>query len=239
MVTSATYRQSSVETPAVRERDPMNKLFARQTRQRLDAEFIRDTALSVSGLLNSQIGGPSVKPYQPAGYWAALNFPVREWQKDAGGQVYRRGMYTHWQRTFPHPAMVAFDAPSREECTCDRPKSNIPQQALVLLNDPEFVEAAKAFAAKALKDGGATDDAKVAWAFERATGRAAKPEETQVLLSVLNKHRKQFADKPDDAKKLLAIGDMPPPKDTKPEELSAWVSVCRVILNLHETITRQ
>ena len=239
MVTSSTYRQSSVETPAVRERDPMNKLFARQTRQRLDAEFIRDTALSVSGLLNSQIGGPSVKPYQPAGYWAALNFPVREWQKDAGDKVYRRGMYTHWQRTFPHPAMVAFDAPSREECTCDRPKSNIPQQALVLLNDPEFVEAAKAFAAKALKDGGATDDAKVAWAFERATGRVAKPEETQVLLSVLNKHRKQFADKPDDAKKLLAIGDMPVPKDTKPEELSAWVSVCRVILNLHETITRE
>lgn len=239
MVTSATYRQSSVETPAVRERDPMNKLFARQTRARLDAEFIRDTALSVSGLLNPQIGGRSVKPYQPAGYWAALNFPTREWQKDSGDKVYRRGMYTHWQRTFPHPAMVAFDAPSREECTCDRPKSNIPQQALVLLNDPEFVEAAKAFAVKTLKDGGAGDGARVLWAFERATGRVAKPEEVQVLLAVLNKHRKQFADKPEDAKKLLGVGDLAPPKDTKPEELAAWTSVCRVILNLHETITRQ
>ena len=239
LVLSSTYRQASVETPAVRERDPMNKLFARQTRARLDAEFIRDTALSVSGLLNPQIGGASVKPYQPLGYWAALNFPVREWQKDTGDKVYRRGMYTHWQRTFPHPAMVAFDAPSREECTCDRPKSNIPQQALVLLNDPEFVEAAKAFASKTLKDGGAMDGARVMWAFERAVNRTAKPAELEVLMEVLNKHRKQFADKPEDAKKLLGVGDLAIPKDVKPEELAAWVSVCRVILNLHETITRQ
>ncbi|AWM40993.1 PSD1 and planctomycete cytochrome C domain-containing protein [Gemmata obscuriglobus] len=238
MVLSSTYRQSSAETPAVRERDPMNKLFARQTRQRLDAEFIRDTALRVSGLLNPQVGGASVKPYQPAGYWAALNFPAREWQKDAGDKVYRRGMYTHWQRSFPHPAMVAFDAPSREECTCDRPKSNIPQQALVLLNDPEFVEAANAFAAKTLREGGAGDGARTAWAFERATGRVPKPEEVQVLTGVLNKHRRQFAAKPDEAKKLLAVGDAAPPKDAKPEELAAWVSVCRVVLNLHETITR-
>jgi hypothetical protein len=239
IVTSGAYRQSSVETPEVRERDPMNKLFARQTRQRLDAEFIRDTALSVSGLLNPQIGGPSVKPYQPPGYWAALNFPTREWQKDTGDKVYRRGMYTHWQRSFPHPAMIALDAPSREECTCDRPKSNIPQQALVLLNDPEFVEAAKAFAVKALKDGGAGDSARVLWAFESATGRKPKLEETEVLLVLLKKHRKQFADKPEDAKKLLTVGDIAIPKDVKPEELAAWVSVCRAILNLHETITRQ
>jgi len=238
MVTSSAYRQSSVETPAVRERDPLNKLFARQTRHRLDAEFIRDTALSVSGLLNPTVGGPSVKPYQPPGYWAALNFPTREWQKDTGDSVYRRGMYTHWQRSFPHPAMVALDAPSREECTCDRPKSNIPQQALVLLNDPEFVEAAKAFAVKVVKDGGAEDSARVRRAFERATGRAPKLEESQVLLSLLVKHRKEFAEKPEEAKKLLSIGDATPPKDTKPEELAAWVSVCRAILNLHETITR-
>ncbi len=239
IVTSQAYRQSSVETPQVRERDPMNKLFARQTRQRLDAEFIRDAALSVSGLLNPQVGGPSVKPYQPPGYWAALNFPPREWQKDSGPAVYRRGMYTHWQRSFPHPAMVALDAPSREECTCDRPKSNIPQQALVLLNDPEFVEAAKAFAARVLKDGGPDDAAKAAWAFERATGRAPKPEEATVLLSLLKKHRAQFAAKPDDAKKVLTVGDAPAPTDAKAEELAAWVSVCRAILNLHETITRQ
>jgi hypothetical protein len=236
---SSAYRQSSVETPAIRERDPMNKLFARQTRQRLDAEFIRDSALSIGGLLNPKLGGPSVKPYQPPGYWAALNFPPREWQKDTGDKVYRRGMYTHWQRSFPHPAMIALDAPSREECTCDRSKSNIPQQALVLLNDPEFVEAAKAFAAKTLKDGGKDDASKVQWAFQSATGRIPKPQETKILLALLKKHRAEFAEKPADAKKLLNVGDMPAPKDAKPEELAAWVSVCRTILNLHETITRQ
>jgi hypothetical protein len=239
MVTSSTYRQSSVETPAMRERDPMNKLFARQSRYRLDAEFVRDTALSISGLLNPAIGGPSVKPFQPSGYWAALNFPEREWQKDTGEKVYRRGMYTHWQRSFPHPAMVAFDAPTREECTCERPKSNIPQQALVLLNDPEFVEAARAFAQKTTFSGGKTDNARLNWAFESASGRKPKADEISVLTELLDKHRRQFTAKPDDAKKLLAVGDMSVSKEMAPAELAAWMSVCRVILNLHETITRQ
>jgi hypothetical protein len=238
MVTSATYRQSSVETPQVRERDPANRLFARQSRFRLDAEFIRDTALATSGLLNRQIGGPSVKPYQPAGYWAALNFPPREWQKDSGEKVYRRGMYTHWQRSFPHPAMVAFDATSREECTCERPRSNIPQQALVLLNDPEFVEAARVFAHKTLAAGN-NDAARVVWAFERATGRKPEGKEAAVLIEVLEKHRQDFAGKPEEAKKLIGVGDSPAPESMAPDELAAWTSVCRVILNLHETITRQ
>jgi hypothetical protein len=239
MVTSSTYRQSSVETAAMREHDPANKLFARQSRGRLDAEFIRDTALAISGLLNSKIGGVSVKPFQPAGYWSALNFPTREWQTDGGEKVYRRGMYTHWQRSFPHPAMIAFDAPSREECTCDRPRSNIPQQALVLLNDPEFVEAARVFAQHTLADGGKDDAARIAWAFERATSRKPNVGEVAVLSAVLAKHRADFAAKPADAKKLLVIGTTPAPKDVKAEELAAWMSVCRVILNLHETITRQ
>jgi hypothetical protein len=237
MVTSVTYRQSSVETSAVRERDPANKLFARQSRFRLDAEFIRDTALAASGLLNRRIGGPSVKPYQPAGYWAALNFPPREWQKDSGDKVYRRGMYTHWQRSFPHPAMVSFDATSREECTCERPRSNIPQQALVLLNDPEFVEAARVFAEKTLA-GANNDVARVTWAFERVTGRRPKGQEAAVLIDVLEKHRKDFAEKPEEAKKLIAVGDAPVSEQVSAEELAAWTSVCRVILNLHETITR-
>jgi hypothetical protein len=239
MVTSSAYRQSSVETPASRERDPANKLFARQSRSRLDAEFVRDTSLAISGLLSPELGGVSVKPYQPPGYWSALNFPTREWQKDSGEKVYRRGMYTHWQRTFPHPAMIAFDAPSREECTCDRPRSNIPQQALVLLNDPEFVEAARVFAQHALGEGGKDDATRIAWAFEHATSRKPKAEEVSVLSAVLAKHRTDFAAKPEDVKMLLAIGDTPAPKDVKPEELAAWTSVCRVILNLHETITRQ
>jgi hypothetical protein len=241
MVTSTTYRQSSIETPALRERDPLNKLFARQSRYRLDAEFVRDSALSISGLLNTEIGGQSVKPYQPAGYWAALNFPEREWQKDKDDKVYRRGMYTHWQRTFPHPAMIAFDAPSREECTCERPKSNIPQQALVLLNDPEFVEAARTLAQKAFTFGGKTDIERIIWAFEKATSRKPKNEEIAVLIELLNKHRKEFDKKPDGAKKLVEIGDypLPPVKSVSDVELASWMSVCRVILNLHETITRQ
>ena len=239
IVTSETYRQSSAETPALRELDPFNRLLARQGRWRLDAEFVRDGALASSGLLNRQVGGKSVFPYQPPGYWAALNFPTREWQKDTGEKVYRRGMYTHWQRSFPHPAMVAFDAPSREECTCDRPRSNIPQQALVLLNDPEFVEAARAFAARTISAGGADDATKVAWAFTTATSRAPKPEEAKVLLDLLARQRAEYAANPANATRLLAVGDRPPPAGANPEELAAWTNVCRAVLNLHEAITRQ
>jgi hypothetical protein len=239
MVTSSTYRQSSAETPEIRERDPFNELYARQSRWRLDAEFIRDNALSVSGLLNREIGGRSVKPYQPPGYWSSLNFPTREWQKDTGDKVYRRGMYTHWQRTFPHPAMVAFDAPSREECTCERPQSNIPQQALVLLNDPEFVEAAKAFAVRTLGAKVNDDASRVAFAFETATGRKPKPEETKILLGILREHREFYSKESGDAEALLKTGDMAPPENLKAGELAAWTNVSRVMLNLHETMTRQ
>ncbi len=239
LVMSSAYRQSSVETPELREKDPDNRLFARQSRWRLDAEFIRDNALSISGLLVPAIGGPSVKPYQPPGYWSALNFPTREWRNDTGDRIYRRGMYTHWQRTFPHPAMIALDAPSREEATCERPQSNIPQQALVLLNDPEFVEAARAFATLTLQDGGPDDAARATWAFTRATGRAPKPPELKVLLAVLAKHRQEFTAKPASATELLKVGAAPTPKAISPSELAAWTSVCRVILNLHETMTRE
>ena len=239
LVTSSAYRQSSAETPALRERDPANHLYARQGRYRLDAEFVRDNALAVSGLLALAVGGPSVKPYQPAGYWAALNFPVREWQNDAGEKLYRRGLYTHWQRTFPHPAMLAFDAPSREECTCERPRSNIPQQALVLLNDPEFVEAARVLAAKAIVADGRDDAARAGWMFERATGRRPTSDETKVLLDLLAKHRTEFAADSDGAKKLLAVGAGAAPTDVPPAELAAWASVARVVLNLHETMTRE
>jgi hypothetical protein len=239
LVTSNAYRQSSAETPALRERDPGNRLYARQSRIRLDAEFVRDNALAVSGLLVRTVGGPSVKPYQPAGYWAALNFPVREWQNDTGEKVYRRGMYTHWQRTFPHPALLAFDAPSREECTCDRPRSNIPQQALVLLNAPEFVEAARALGGSAATRSGTSDDAKTGWLFERATARRPTPDEAKVLLAVLAKHRESYAKEPGAAQALLKVGNHPAPKDVPPAELAAWASVARVVLNLHETMTRE
>ena len=135
-------------------KDPYNLLVARQGRFRLDAEMVRDDALAVSGLLVPTIGGRSVKPYQPRGYWAHLNFPVREYESDHGADLYRRGLYTYWCRTFLHPSLLAFDAPSREECTAERTRSNTPTQALVLLNDPIYVEAARVFAEQIVRQGG-------------------------------------------------------------------------------------
>jgi hypothetical protein len=135
--------------------------------------------------------------------------------------------------------MVAFDAPSREECTCDRPRSNIPQQALVLLNDPEFVEAARAFAARALAAGGADDVAKLSWVFTTATSRAPKPEEAKILADLLTRQRAEYAANPATATRLLAVGDRPAPAGVNPAELAAWTNVCRAVLNLHESITRQ
>src|SRR6185369_1530697 len=143
LVTSAAYRQTSVASEAIRNVDPFNHLLARQARFRLDAEMVRDNALAVGGLLSRKVGGASVKPYQPAGYWAYLNFPTREWHRDVGPNQYRRGLYTHWQRTFAHPSLLAFDASAREECTPQRSVSNTPKAALALLNDPSYVEAAR------------------------------------------------------------------------------------------------
>jgi hypothetical protein len=238
MVMSATYRQSSAASKEQRERDPNNQWLSRQNRFRLDAEMVRDTALAIGGLLSDHIGGPSVKPSQPAGYWSFLNFPVREWQKDSGEPQYRRGLYTYWCRTFLHPALLAFDAPSREECTVDRPRSSTPLQALVLLNDPNYVEAARAFAEKALRQGGTTDSERLTWAYRRALSRLPRPEETKVLTELLTKHRVEFAKDLVGANKLLKVGEWPAPKDMPATELAAWTSVARVILNLHETITR-
>src|SRR5207237_1115649 len=148
MVTSGAYRQSSTAEREIVQKDPYNKWLARQNAVRLDAEFIRDNALAVSGLVSPAIGGPSVRPYQPDGYWDFLNFPKRNYVADKGESQYRRGLYTHWQRTFLHPSLVNFDAPSREECVAQRSQSNTPQQALTLLNDPTYVEAARVFAAR-------------------------------------------------------------------------------------------
>ena len=173
IVMSATYRQSSVASEQQRQLDPDNRWLARQGRFRLDAELVRDNALAVSGLLSPKIGGPSVKPYQPAGYWAYLNFPTREWKNDRGENQYRRGLYTFWQRTFLQPSLMAFDAPTREECTAERTRSNTPLQSLVLLNDPTYVEAARVFAARIVKEGGAKPAERIDWAFRQALSRSA------------------------------------------------------------------
>lgn len=238
IVTSGAYRQTSLVSEELKEKDPYNRLFARQSRFRLDAEIVRDNALAVSGLLVRTVGGPSVKPYQPAGYWSALNFPPREWKNDDGPALYRRGMYTHWQRSFLHPSLLAFDAPSREECTVDRPRSNIPQQALVLLNDPTYVEAARVLAERLLKQGGTEPAGRISFAYREVLSRSPSDEERQVLVSLQEKHLEQYRGDLEAAKALLATGKHPTPAPMDPAELAAWTSVARVLLNLHETITR-
>jgi hypothetical protein len=237
IVTSGTYRQS-VATHELQDIDPYNRWVARQSRFRLDAELIRDAALSISGLLADELGGPSVKPYQPPGYWSFLNFPTREWQNDSGEQLYRRGLYTHWQRQYLYPSLLAFDAPSREECTAERVRSNTPLQALVLLNDPAYVEAARAFAEHVLRDGGSTPDDRLDWAFRRALSRPARPAERSILIGLLEKHQEEYQADLDAATELLSVGTRPVPDDLDPNELAAWTNVARTILNLHATITR-
>jgi hypothetical protein len=237
IVLSHAYRQSSMSNPNLDERDPDNRLLARQTRMRVDAEVIRDIALQVSGLLVDKFGGPSARPYQPDGYLATLNFPKREYAASRGDDLYRRGVYTFWQRTFLHPSMVTFDAPTREECTVNRTNSDTPLQALDLLNDPIYVEAARVFAGHVLKHGGESAPQRLEWAFVRALSRKPTAEERSTLADLYRKNLARFKAAPADAKQLLQVGDAPVASDA-PAELAAMTTVARVILNLHETITR-
>lgn len=238
MVTSHAYRQSSVASAELRQRDPYNQLLARQARFRLDAEFVRDNALTISGLLVHRVGGDSVKPYQPAGYWRYLNFPVRDWMHDKNENQYRRGLYTYWQRSFLHPSLLAFDAPSREECTVERTRSNTPQQALVLLNDPTYVEASRVFAERVIKQGGKDTSARIDYAFLEALQRKATADEQKILSGLLQQHLQHYQANPKDAEALLKVGERPAAAELSRPELAAWTSVTRAILNLHEIITR-
>jgi hypothetical protein len=238
LVTSASYRQSSRLTAQALENDPANRLYARQSRFRLDAELVRDNALAVSGLLAPRLGGPSVFPYQPAGYWAYLNFPPREWDASPGDDQYRRGLYTWWQRTFPQPSLAAFDAPSREECTAERVRSNVPQQALALLDDPTYVEAARVFAERILLDGGRSVESRLRFAYARALQRAPNAAEALVLEELLRRARDEFARDPAAAGRLVATGQYRVARDLPPVELAAWTQVARAILNLPELVTR-
>lgn len=238
IVMSRTYRQASAWTSELRERDPDNRLYARQSSPRLPAEFVRDNALFISGLLVTDIGGPSANPYQPAGYYNHLNFPTRRYMEHNDARQYRRGLYVHWQRQFLHPMLKAFDAPTREECTAGRPESNTPTQALVLLNDPTFVEAARVFATRVLKDGGGSDDTRITFAFKWTTSRSPEAREMALLKSLLAKHRAHFKANAAEAAKVSTTGLTPAPKDVDPIELAAWTSIARTLLNLNETITR-
>ncbi len=237
MVTSRTYRLTSVATPEMLTRDPENRELTRQSRYRLDGEFIRDFSLATSRLLVRNVGGPSVKPYQPDGYWENLNFPPRNWDASAGEAQYRRGLYTWWQRMFLHPSMLAFDATTREECTAERTRSNIPQQALALLNDPSFVESAKAMAMRVIKESSGDDAARLNWLWREVLQRAPTDSERATLLALLVKHRGEFHA---DAPAAAAFGKVGllPVNGVDAAELAAWSSVTRVVMNLHEFITR-
>lgn len=238
IVLSKTYQQSSAHRPELAERDPENRLLARQRRFRLPAEMIRDNALFVSGLLNLEREGKSVKPYQPAGYYRHLNFPKREYQPDMNQQQYRRGIYVHWQRQFLHPMMKAFDAPSREECTVQRQRSNTPQAALVLLNDPTFLEAARCFAHKLMQQKHAGDRERIQNAVLQALGRQPDDAELSILLAMLENSRKEYHSNPEAARKLLAVGLAKPETSIDPVEVASWMMVSRLIFNLSEMVTR-
>jgi hypothetical protein len=238
IVMSGTYRQSSYAGEALRQRDPYNQWLARQGRFRMDAEMVRDNALAVSGLLVEKLGGPSARPYQPPLYWAYLNFPTREYQNDKGDGLYRRGLYTYWCRTFLHPSLKAFDAPTREECTADRPRSNTPLQALVLLNDPTYVEAARAFAERIVREGGPDTASRLEFVYRQALSRSVRREEAKLLEGLYQRHLESYRAEPKSAEELLHVGDHAVPAAMNLAELAAWTSVARVILNLHEMVTR-
>jgi mono/diheme cytochrome c family protein len=235
LVTSQTYRQSSVNATSA---DPQNRLFARQARFRLPAEMVRDNALAVSGLLVREMGGASVKPYQPEGYYRHLNFPTRTYKHHEDERQWRRGVYVHWQRQYLHPMLKAFDAPSREECAAQRPRSNTPLAALVLLNDPTFVEAARAFASKIIREGGESNEDRLNFAFRQTLSREPDDFERKTLTDFLAAEEERYESDETAARELTKIGLAPAPGNTNLTDLAAWTSVARLLLNLSETNTR-
>jgi Protein of unknown function (DUF1553)/Protein of unknown function (DUF1549)/Concanavalin A-like lectin/glucanases superfamily/Planctomycete cytochrome C len=237
MVTSATYRQSSRASAAGLERDPENRLLARGPRLRLPAEMIRDQALRLAGLLAERIGGPSVKPYQPPGLWNEL--ADTEYVQDRGSNLYRRSIYTFWKRTVPPPAMVAFDAPGRETCVVRESRTNTPLQALDILNDVTYVEAARAFAERTMKNVEATPEARLAAAFQAATARRPRPEEVAILLGGFRDQLARFRRDPVAANALVNAGESIRDPRLDPCELAAYTTMSQLILNLDETITKE
>jgi hypothetical protein len=238
IVMSATYRQSSKGTPELVQRDPENRLLARGPRFRLPAEAVRDQALAVAGLLVEKLGGPSVKPYQPAGLWKELS-GGEDYRQDAGEGLYRRSLYTFWKRASPPPMMVNFDAAGREACTVREARTNTPLQALDLMNDVTFVEAARVLAQRMMKEGGDTPESRIAFAFRLATARVPNEHERSVLLNGFRYDVDRFRSDPEAARKLLAEGSTARDASLDQNELAAYATVASLILNLDETVTRQ
>ena len=241
IVMSATYRQSSRVTPEHLAKDPENRLLARVPRLRLPAEALRDQALAASGLLIEKLGGPSVRPYMPDNVWDETSKygDMRGYQADTGEGLYRRTLYTIWKRTAAPPSMMLFDSPSREICTVKRSRTNTPLQALALLNEVTYVEAARVLAQRMIAEGGATPGQRIAWAFNRVTGRAPRTEETAVLAAGLTKRLAKYQADADASTKLVTLGATPPAKEMNAPELAAYTLTANVLLNLDEVVTRE
>jgi len=235
IVTSAAYRQSAVVSKEKLERDPYNRLLSRGPRMRLDAEFIRDNALAVSGLLNAKIGGPSIKPYQPAGLWDGTD---QKYEQSKADDLYRRGLYVFWKRAAHYPSFQTFDAPSREICTLQRQRTSTPLQSLVVMNDPVYVEAARALAARVLHEGGDKLRDQLTLAFRLTLARPPRAEEIKVLEKTFSEQRVRFAADTNAAVALLSIGESPRPKDLNTIDHAAMTGVANVLLNLNETMTK-
>jgi hypothetical protein len=236
IVMSATYRQSSRSTPELTRRDPDNRLLARGPRLRLSAEMVRDQALSVSGLLVEKLGGPSVLPYQPAGLWKELG--DADFTQDHGESLYRRSLYTFWKRTVAPPAMITFDAAGRESCRVLQTRTNTPLQALTLMNEVTFVEAARRLAERIVREGGSTPDERLSFAFRLVLARTPTPAELRVLSAGLARHLAHYRQQPKAAEQLLAVGESPRDEKLDKAELGAYAATANLILNLDEAITK-
>jgi hypothetical protein len=238
IVTSATYRQDARMTPRQHEMDPDNRLLARGPRFRLDAEEIRDNALYVSGLLVEKVGGKSVRPYQPEGIWEAVGYTASntaKFSQDHGEDLYRRSLYTFWKRTAPPPSLITFDAPSREKYCVRRERTDTPLQALVVMNDPQYVEAARHFGERLVKRGCDVEE-RLDFGFRTVTGRHPSRAEKAVLERALEKFQARFQKDPEAAQKLIKVGESAAPKDEKPAELAAYTMVASLLLNLDEAL---
>jgi hypothetical protein len=237
MVMSATYQQASRVSPALQERDPENRLLARGPRYRLPSYTLRDQALVLSGLLVEKVGGPPVKPYQPEGVWEDFSYGKITYQQDRGEALYRRSLYIFWRRSVA-PTML-FDTASRRVCMVQVARTNTPLQALTLLNDITYIEASRAFAERTLKQGGATPEARLTFAFQAATARAPHPAELAVLNRSLNRNLDHYRAQPEEAKRLIETGESKPDPALEAAELAAYTNVCSLILNLDEVLSKE
>jgi hypothetical protein len=223
----------------LRARDPENRLLARGARFRVDGEVVRDMALAIGGLLIDKRGGHPVKPYEPPGLWEAVSFNnSQKYVPDKGDDQYRRSLYTYWKRQSPPPNMMLFDAPTREYCVVRRPRTNTPLQALDLMNDPQYVEASRAFAQRMLIEGGKSVGERIAYGFRLATTRRPRADEIKVLQDVLNQQLAEFSKEKSAAEKLLKVGSFQAKESLDQIELAAWTTIASMILNLDETVTK-